>query len=339
MSIVLKVKISGNLYRIQVAADEAGVVASYEAIVEAVAKVWPPGSGEAVVKYLDDEDDLCTLCPLTFPDFLVVSSSKGGKYQVVVSAKTPAPVPGESVQASQQRERCPWGEHWARHMKAHWAAHHAAMKRHGGSHHAAMYKHWAGHHAALHRHWQSWLAGHDLTHRHCGHARSRHANGPVCQRNEYEPSAPPAEQEEKVSEPARSDLAFPVEAATEATNKEAEWEVLAEHAKGEDKVPMSETETDQPALDRDEGTEAKQPCDLGNSAEDKPSTGSTEDQKSVNSAEDKPSATEEVKRCPGGCGYLVTWHATHCCAACKLSGKHGPRCNRQLARDSECAGS
>lgn len=33
------------------------------------------------------------------------------------------------------------------------------------------------------------------------------------------------------------------------------------------------------------------------------------------------------KACPGGCGFAVTWHATHCCKACFNTGwKHGPKC-------------
>jgi len=42
-------------------------------------------------------------------------------------------------------------------------------------------------------------------------------------------------------------------------------------------------------------------------------------------------SNKAVELCPGGCGYLVTWHATHCCAACKRNGKHGPRCERVSA--------
>jgi len=29
-----------------------------------------------------------------------------------------------------------------------------------------------------------------------------------------------------------------------------------------------------------------------------------------------------------GCGFVSTWHATHCCQRCKHSGKHGLRCAR-----------
>lgn len=37
------------------------------------------------------------------------------------------------------------------------------------------------------------------------------------------------------------------------------------------------------------------------------------------------------KPCAAGCGYATTWHPTHCCHACKMSGgqKHGGRCQKQ----------
>mmetsp|Transcript_54344 Transcript_54344/g.129494 ORF Transcript_54344/g.129494 Transcript_54344/m.129494 type:complete len:543 (-) Transcript_54344:133-1761(-) len=35
----------------------------------------------------------------------------------------------------------------------------------------------------------------------------------------------------------------------------------------------------------------------------------------------------EAKPCAGNCGFQVTWHATHCCGACKKkAGTHGPKC-------------
>ena len=44
-----------------------------------------------------------------------------------------------------------------------------------------------------------------------------------------------------------------------------------------------------------------------------------------------------AKVCPGGCGFLVTWHPTHCCQAC-ATGKviggnkvHGGRCERKTS--------
>jgi len=44
-------------------------------------------------------------------------------------------------------------------------------------------------------------------------------------------------------------------------------------------------------------------------------------------ADDGPKA----RVCPGGCGFEVTWHPTHCCQGCVVSGMHGPRCQRQRA--------
>mmetsp|Transcript_17941 Transcript_17941/g.41846 ORF Transcript_17941/g.41846 Transcript_17941/m.41846 type:complete len:481 (-) Transcript_17941:131-1573(-) len=38
------------------------------------------------------------------------------------------------------------------------------------------------------------------------------------------------------------------------------------------------------------------------------------------------------KLCPGGCGFQVTWHKTHCCESCsKHAGKHGKRCEKKSA--------
>merc|ERR1719498_1674699 len=33
-------------------------------------------------------------------------------------------------------------------------------------------------------------------------------------------------------------------------------------------------------------------------------------------------------RCPGGCGFLVTWHETHCCGRCAQDSGHGERCDQ-----------
>ena len=54
--------------------------------------------------------------------------------------------------------------------------------------------------------------------------------------------------------------------------------------------------------------------------------------------------------CPGGCGFLVTWHETHCCHACSQQhqhnglqgqeqgdGHHGKRCNRKLLSSQQGA--
>jgi CRP-like cAMP-binding protein len=38
---------------------------------------------------------------------------------------------------------------------------------------------------------------------------------------------------------------------------------------------------------------------------------------------------EEARDCPGGCGFIVTWHPTHCCRNCaEGTGIHGRRCDR-----------
>eukprot|EP00928_Gymnodinium_smaydae_P024621 TRINITY_DN1986_c0_g6_i1.p1 TRINITY_DN1986_c0_g6~~TRINITY_DN1986_c0_g6_i1.p1 ORF type:complete len:634 (+),score=120.76 TRINITY_DN1986_c0_g6_i1:100-2001(+) len=43
----------------------------------------------------------------------------------------------------------------------------------------------------------------------------------------------------------------------------------------------------------------------------------------------KAEPVEQLRKCAReGCGYAVTWHATHCCNSCKNSGKkHGPACH------------
>jgi len=74
----------------------------------------------------------------------------------------------------------------------------------------------------------------------------------------------------------------------------------------------------------------------------------------MDAADDKPAAmglppagdcpapaptVADVCACPGGCGMLVTWHATHCCARCAKSppgqAKHGPKCERVLAKPTD----
>lgn len=38
----------------------------------------------------------------------------------------------------------------------------------------------------------------------------------------------------------------------------------------------------------------------------------------------------EMKACPGGCGFVATWHPTHCCRKCSVHpGYHGPACHRR----------
>ncbi|CAK0889784.1 unnamed protein product [Prorocentrum cordatum] len=39
--------------------------------------------------------------------------------------------------------------------------------------------------------------------------------------------------------------------------------------------------------------------------------------------------------CPGGCGFEITWHSTHCCALCRDSGgrSHGPKCDKKSSEE------
>jgi hypothetical protein len=45
------------------------------------------------------------------------------------------------------------------------------------------------------------------------------------------------------------------------------------------------------------------------------------------------SCSSPLPSCPGGCGYAVTWHKTHCCGRCASGGggEHGQRCERRPA--------
>jgi len=46
---------------------------------------------------------------------------------------------------------------------------------------------------------------------------------------------------------------------------------------------------------------------------------------------EKVEKTDAVRVCPSGCGYLVTWHKTHCCSRCMATpGSHGPFCKKRL---------
>jgi hypothetical protein len=41
------------------------------------------------------------------------------------------------------------------------------------------------------------------------------------------------------------------------------------------------------------------------------------------------SGSSDAKLCPNGCGFNVTWHATHCCGKCLNSRGHGPYCEKR----------
>eukprot|EP00960_Hanusia_phi_P058565 763926-Hanusia_phi.AAC.4 len=41
------------------------------------------------------------------------------------------------------------------------------------------------------------------------------------------------------------------------------------------------------------------------------------------------------RTCSRGCGYAITWHATHCCESCRdghAENVHGPKCDRLQVR-------
>jgi len=40
---------------------------------------------------------------------------------------------------------------------------------------------------------------------------------------------------------------------------------------------------------------------------------------------------EAGKQCPGGCGFQVTWHETHCCNKCEKGNGHGDKCEKKKA--------
>lgn len=52
----------------------------------------------------------------------------------------------------------------------------------------------------------------------------------------------------------------------------------------------------------------------------------TDDELAAAHRDDASAATP----CPGQCGFVVTWHKSHCCRNCKLKpGKHGPLCKKR----------
>ena len=44
-----------------------------------------------------------------------------------------------------------------------------------------------------------------------------------------------------------------------------------------------------------------------------------------------PHCDRQPAFCPGGCGFVVTWHGTHCCGGCALGRGHGPMCHRRVS--------
>jgi len=73
MAAVLKVNQKGQLHRVQL--PEGSV--TYEAVQETIQSLYP--SKRIVAKYLDEEEDLCTLSKASFSDFVSVSGEQNGR--------------------------------------------------------------------------------------------------------------------------------------------------------------------------------------------------------------------------------------------------------------------
>jgi len=71
-TVTLKIKCQDVVHRVPLQSHQV----NYEAIAETIQGIYP---GEVIAKYLDDEDDLCVLCAVTFSDFLNLGRSAGGK--------------------------------------------------------------------------------------------------------------------------------------------------------------------------------------------------------------------------------------------------------------------
>merc|ERR1719401_449090 len=73
MANVLKIKSGEQVIRILLPEGEP----TYEAVEGAIRQVDP--NGTTVAKYRDDENDLCTLCPPNFSDFVAMSGELNGR--------------------------------------------------------------------------------------------------------------------------------------------------------------------------------------------------------------------------------------------------------------------
>lgn len=94
MAAVVKIKSQGQVHRVILSEGEP----THENVQEAIRKVYPEGTCTA--KYLDDEGDLCTLCPASFDDFVSVSDGKTLKLEVFFvgpSHQAPAASIGPSI--------------------------------------------------------------------------------------------------------------------------------------------------------------------------------------------------------------------------------------------------
>jgi len=84
MAAVLKVEYQGELHRVLLSENEI----TYEAVWDAVQKLY---TKEAIImKYVDDDSDMCTLCQASFADFVSLASESNGKkvLKLVLVAQT-----------------------------------------------------------------------------------------------------------------------------------------------------------------------------------------------------------------------------------------------------------
>jgi len=97
MAVVLKIKSQSEIHRILLKEDEL----TFEAVQSAIRDLHP---GATEVKYLDDENDLCTLCQSSFKDFVTFASEQNGrkvlKLEISAAALGPLPTQGERHQGA-----------------------------------------------------------------------------------------------------------------------------------------------------------------------------------------------------------------------------------------------
>lgn len=73
MAVVLKLKFDGDVHRLLLEQSKL----NFQGLREAIQAVYP--SMEFIAKYLDEENDLCTLCETTLTDFLAHATEQQGK--------------------------------------------------------------------------------------------------------------------------------------------------------------------------------------------------------------------------------------------------------------------
>jgi len=75
MAVVLKVDYQGDLHRLLLSENFDSL--TYQTVWEAVQKLYP--MEVIIARYLDEDNDMCTLCEASFPDFVNLASEHNGK--------------------------------------------------------------------------------------------------------------------------------------------------------------------------------------------------------------------------------------------------------------------